>query len=107
MKLTIPPPISLEVTEKMRALIRLGASQGDVIKAMRDERLHIVECIKLTSLLYEIPLGVAKDAVHSSDAWQDTREQNEAFHTQAVQALEDTDWQEHALREQQVSSTAA
>ena len=106
MKFTIPPPIPTDVTEKMQALVLLGASQGDIIQAMRNEQLHIVECIKLTSLLYELPLGVAKAIVHSSPAWQDVREQNEAFHAHAVQALE-TDWQEQASTEQPLNSTAA
>ena len=107
MKLTIPPPIPADVMQTTRALIQRGASQQDVIQVMRNEQLHIVECIKLTSQLYELPLGVAKDIVHSSAAWQDVREQNETFHTQAIQALNNGDWQEQAQTQQQVSSTAA
>src|ERR1700678_3048259 len=88
------PPIPEATVAAMQQLVDAGASQTELIAAMRDAGLSIVPSIKLLSRFYGISSGDAKSAVHFSGTWADCRESNDALHDATEMAAKELGFKE-------------
>jgi len=80
------PPIPEPTIAAMRQLVDAGATQSELIVAMREAGLSIIPSIKLLIRFYGLSPSEAKSAVHLSETWADCRESNDALHESALQA---------------------
>ena len=80
------PPTPDVAIANMQRLIDSGASQVELIAAMRDAGLSIIPSIKLLVHFYGLSFSEAKAAVHFSETWADCREANDALHDAAEAA---------------------
>jgi hypothetical protein len=67
---------------------REGDDVDDVIWFLRESGLSVIDCIKVVMSIENVGLGRAKEIVHFSAAWADTRPQNEEFHKRLAQNLD-------------------
>jgi hypothetical protein len=99
------PPIPEATVAAMQQIVDAGASQTELIAAMRDAGISIVPSIKLLARFYGLSSSDAKSAVHFSETWADCRESNDALHDAAEIAAKELGFKESpaALREQVTS----
>ncbi|MGD0799119.1 MAG: hypothetical protein ABR910_15500 [Acidobacteriaceae bacterium] len=88
------PPIPEATIAAMQQLVDGGASQTELIAALRDAGLSIVPSIKLLSRFYRLSSSDAKSAVHLSETWANCRESNDALHDTAETAARELGFKE-------------
>jgi hypothetical protein len=88
------PPIPEATIAAMQQLVAEGATQVELIGAMRNAGLSIIPSIKLLVRFYGLSTTDAKVAVHFSETWADCRESNEALHEAAFEAARQLGFEE-------------
>lgn len=68
----------IKIALNSRANLRKGQSVDDIIKAGRDEGCSKGDCIKLLTDIGNINLLKAKELVHGSSVWSDTKAAGDA-----------------------------
>jgi hypothetical protein len=86
MKSYPPPPIPDSIIQSMQQLVDRGATQAQLIAAMRETGLSIIPSMKLLIRFYGLTHSEAKRTVHLSSTWSDCYQANEALHDAAFQA---------------------
>lgn len=81
--------LSEEALNRCRELARRGGDIDAVIRELRLAGLSKVGSIKVLIDLGLANLADAKDKVHTSAAWADVRERDEAFHEALAQSFDD------------------
>ncbi len=66
-----------------------GTDQTTILRELRDEKVSIIDAIKIVRSAYGVSLGEAKQIVTSDPAWRDIAEQNEPLHDALVESLKD------------------
>jgi len=84
------PPIPEATIAAMQQLVANGATQVELIGAMR----NAVPSIKLSVRFCGISTRDAKIAVHFSATWADCRESNDALHEAAFEAAKQLGFEE-------------
>ncbi len=65
-----------------RAMLMDGREIEEVLASWRERDLSILHSIQCLSHIAGMTLGEAKEVVHMSKAWSDSRPQNEKLHEQ-------------------------
>jgi ribosomal protein L7/L12 len=65
-----------------------GATEEDIIAHLRAQRCNKIDTIAILRDVFGLSLGRAKQLVHLSPTWKDSREKDDAFHEALVTALE-------------------
>lgn len=71
-----------------KAMLSEGKTIEDVLAFLREEGCSRVDSIKAVMVLEDKTLSQAKETVHYSKTWEDTRESAEVFHDSLLDALE-------------------
>jgi ribosomal protein L7/L12 len=75
------------LSNKCQSLHAEGKSQDEIVSFLRAQGCSKVESIAILAKALGIGLGKAKDVVHFSGAWADTRKRDERFQS----SLEESD----------------
>jgi ribosomal protein L7/L12 len=102
--MTSPKPIEQAVSdEETRILWQERDGMQSFLRELRNRGAFQVESIKAVRQLAGVSLGEAKNIVHFSQAWEDTREASEALHETAFEALDQMQ-REDAVERERVAS---
>jgi ribosomal protein L7/L12 len=71
-----------------RRMRSIGADTDDVLAFLREKGCYKLQSIKVLREVEGISLGEAKERVHLSRTWADTREADDKLHEVAERALE-------------------
>ncbi len=70
------------------AMLLEGKSIEHVLSFLRENGCSRIDSIKAVMALENKTLSQAKETIHFSKTWEDTREKAEAFHDSLIDALE-------------------
>lgn len=74
-----------------RSRLERGDELESVLDFLREAGFSLIDTIKAVMSLKSYPLAQAKELVHFSDTWADTREEHEELHERIVRDLTKSD----------------
>lgn len=69
--------------------LQAGADVDDVIRAMREGGLSVIDCIEVLYTSGQYTADEAKDVVFNSAAWADKKEVHKTFHDELIRGIDD------------------
>lgn len=69
------------------SLLTKGADHEELVAFLRQQGCSKLDSIAVLSTALKLGLGRAKELVHCSDTWRDTRQSDDQLHEIAIQAL--------------------
>jgi ribosomal protein L7/L12 len=87
--ITSQPIVQVVSDEETRLLWQSRSGMENFLRELRSRGARQIESIKAVRELAVMSLGEAKEIVHFSQTWADTREASEDLHEAAYEALEE------------------
>ena len=81
-----------------RIMLNAGATIEDILLFLRENGCFQIQSIKVVRRLLDVDLREAKDIVHSSEIWADSREDADRLHDSLIEVLEH--WNDATRQEQ-------
>jgi hypothetical protein len=77
-----------DLTERCRQMAKEGVSISEIISYLREQRVTIIDSIKVVRELYGMPLRQAKSIVSEHASWRDVAEAGDTLHEELEAAIQ-------------------